>query len=321
MNNLYHIVLITMLLVSCSNAPTDSPRRTASNATEISLPTKISAPSSINTPIQQPTSTNTQTQAVTFAPTIASTPTEEYYFSDIAACLPEGATFHTGFVTEIIDGDTIIIRIENGDIFSVRYIGIDTPERDEPDFSDAYNANANLVLQKSVILIKDISETDPYDRLLRYVIVDDIFINLELIRMGYAKATAFPPDIACAEQFMAAEQVALASRTGLWEATQIPEPSSSQVMIVSVDKRVEYVDIQNMGSADIDLAGWILVSERGHQECYLSSILKAGEMLRIWSGSAQGDGFSCGYNSPIWNNSEPDAAVLYNAQGVEVSRK
>ncbi len=170
---------------------------------------------------------------------------------------------HGGFVTEIIDGDTIIIRIENGDIFSVRYIGIDAPERNEPDFSEAYNANANLVLQKSVILVKDISETDPYDRLLRYVIVDDIFVNLELVRMGYAKAVTFPPDITCAEQFTAAEQEALASRTGLWEATQIPGPSSSQVMIVSVDKKVEYVDIQNLGSADIDLAGWNLVSERG----------------------------------------------------------
>ena len=321
MNNLYQFVLITMLLVACSKAPTDSPRQTGSIATEISLPIKTSAPIPINTPIQQPTSTNPQTQAVTFAPTIPSTPTEATYFYRIADCLKEGASFHGGFVTEIIDGDTIIIQIENGDIFRVRYIGIDAPERDQPNFSEAYNTNANLVLQKSVILIKDESDTDPYDRLLRYVIVDNIFVNLELVRMGYAKAVTFPPDTACAEQFTAAEQGALASRTGLWEATQTPDPLSSQVTIVSVDKKVEYVDIQNMSSADVDLAGWNLVSERGHQECYLSGILQAGEMLRIWSGSAQGDGFSCGYSKPIWNNSEPDAAVLYNALGVELSRK
>ncbi len=169
---------------------------------------------------------------------------------------------------------------------------------------EAYNANANLVLQKSVILVQDISETDPYDRLLRYVIVDDIFVNLELVRMGYAKAITFPPDTACADQFAAAEQEALASRSGPWEATQTPGPSASQVIIVSVDKKAEYVDIQNLGSADMDLAGWNLVSERGRQECYLSGILTPGETLRIWSGSAQGDGYSCGYGSPIWNNSE-----------------
>jgi hypothetical protein len=88
-----------------------------------------------------------------------------------------------------------------------------------------------------------------------------------------------------------------------------------------VDKKEEYVDIQNMGSSDVDLEGWNLVSERGHQECYLAGIIKASEILRIWSGESKEIGFSCGYNSPIWNNSEPDPAVLYNAQGVEVSRK
>jgi len=88
-----------------------------------------------------------------------------------------------------------------------------------------------------------------------------------------------------------------------------------------VNKREEWVDIKNMGNSDVDLAGWNLVSERGHQECPLSGIIKAGETLRIWSMTAQGDGYSCGYGSPIWNNSESDPAVLYNAQGVEVSRK
>ncbi len=61
---------------------------------------------------------------------------------------------------------------------------MDAPERDQPFFTEAYNANANLVLQKSVILIQDVSETDPYDRLLRYVIVDDIFVNLGIGQDG-----------------------------------------------------------------------------------------------------------------------------------------
>ena len=193
MKNLYQFFLITMLLVSCSKAPTDSPRRTAMTETEISLPINTSAPSPSNTPTQKPTSINTQPPIVTYAPTIASTPTEGTYFYEIADCLPEGASFHGGFVTEIIDGDTIIIRIENGDYFSVRYIGIDTPERNEPDFSEAYNANANLVLQKSVILVKDISETDPYDRLLRYVIVDDIFVKFGNGQDGICKSGNFSP--------------------------------------------------------------------------------------------------------------------------------
>jgi endonuclease YncB( thermonuclease family) len=321
MNNFFHLLLIAVLIVSCSSIPTEAPKQTAFVAAPITPASIIPLPSPTNTPTQQPTATDTLSPTAPITLTLASTPTGEHSFSAIATCLPEGSSFHRGFVTEIIDGDTINIQIENGDIFRVRYIGIDAPERDEPLFTEAYNANANLVLQKSVILVKDISETDPYDRLLRYVIVDDIFVNLELVRMGYAKAITFPPDTMCADQFTAAEQEALASRFGSWEATQTPGASESQVIIVSVDKKAEYVDIQNMGGSDVDLAGWNLVSERGRQECYLSGILMAGVTLRIWAGSVQGEGFSCGYSKPIWNNSEPDAAVLYNAQGVEVSRK
>jgi endonuclease YncB( thermonuclease family) len=321
MNNLLHLILIAMMLSACTAAPTDVQKQSVISEIPLSLTTQDPLPSPTTIATQKPTPSIIPSPTQRIYPTTASTPTVELTFSDLAACLPEGTDYHLGFVTEIIDGDTIIIRIENGDIFSVRYIGIDAPERDEPFFTEAYNANANLVLQKSVILVKDISETDPYDRLLRYVIVDDIFVNLELVRIGFASAITFPPDIICAEQLAAVEQEALASRYGLWEATQTPGPSDSQIMIISVDKKAEYVDIQNLGSTDVDLAGWSLVSERGHQECNLLGTLGAGETMRIWAGSAQGEGFSCGYSSPIWNNSEPDAAVLYNAQGVEVSRK
>ena len=100
-----------------------------------------------------------------------------------------------------------------------------------------------------------------------------------------------------------------------------PNHQAPNVIIVTVNKRDEWVDIKNVGEIDVDLAGWNLVSERGNQDCPLSGIIKAGETLRIWSWPLKEAGYSCGYGSPIWNNSETDPAVLYNAQGVEVSRK
>jgi hypothetical protein len=178
-----------------------------------------------------------------------------------------------------------------------------------------------MVDQKEIILIKDVSETDQYDRLLRYVVAGDVFINLELVKNGFAVAEKYPPDIACAEAFTSAEADARASLLGMWVATPTPVASASKIVIVAVNKRAEWVDIQNVGSSDVDLAGWNLVSERGHQDCPLSGAIKAGETLRIWAMTAQGPGFSCGHSSPIWNNSEVDLAVLYNAQGEEVSRK
>lgn len=109
--------------------------------------------------------------------------------------------------------------------------------------------------------------------------------------------------------------------------TQTPAPTMAtpsdtvgpRVEIVDVDKRAEYVDIRNSGGAAQDLAGWVLVSEKGNQRCTLGGLLEAGATLRIWAGAGQG-GFSCGFDNPIWNNSEPDAAVLLDAGGVEVDR-
>jgi micrococcal nuclease len=69
----------------------------------------------------------------------------------------------------------------------------------------ATNQNSNLVLNKQIILVKDVSETDRYDRLLRYVIVGNIFVNDYLVRTGYATAQAYPPDTACNTSFQAAQ--------------------------------------------------------------------------------------------------------------------
>jgi hypothetical protein len=100
-------------------------------------------------------------------------------------------------------------------------------------------------------------------------------------------------------------------------------PAEAQVVIVAVDKRAEYVDIQNIGGAPQDLTGWLLLSERGEQRCPLGGIIQPGETLRIWAMSedANQGGFNCGFDANIWNNSKSDPAVLYDATGREVDRK
>ncbi|GIW62292.1 MAG: hypothetical protein KatS3mg090_1002 [Patescibacteria group bacterium] len=122
-------------------------------------------------------------------------------------------------VVEVIDGDTIVL--ENGE--KVRYIGIDTPElnteRGDPEcFAlEAKKANERLVLGKKVKLEKDVSERDKYGRLLRYVYVEDIFVNEYLVREGYAKAVSFPPDVKYQERFLQAERQAREKNKGLWD--------------------------------------------------------------------------------------------------------
>jgi micrococcal nuclease len=147
-----------------------------------------------------------------------------------ASCIP-GNPPPTGKVVNVVDGDTIKVALDqDGQTYTVRYIGMDTPESTtqvEYFGAEASMQNLQLVSGKNVTLIKDVSETDRYGRLLRYVIVDGLFINYELVAQGYANTASFPPDIACIPTFQAAEQKARASGLGLWNAppTLAPLPT------------------------------------------------------------------------------------------------
>lgn len=108
-------------------------------------------------------------------------------------------------VIDVADGDTIRVEWPDGWWERVRYIGIDTPEigrepgePDEPWGVEATTVNRDLVDGKRVLLERDISDTDQYDRLLRYVWVetDDgwVMVNGELVAAGLAEVRAYEPD-------------------------------------------------------------------------------------------------------------------------------
>ncbi len=122
----------------------------------------------------------------------------------------------TARVARVIDGDTIVIS--NGS--SVRYIGIDTPEvhpKVEAFGLEAWQANRELVEGKVVRLERDVSDTDRYDRLLRYVYVDDTLVNAELVRRGLARVRAYPPDTKYHDYLEGLETEARQAGRGMWE--------------------------------------------------------------------------------------------------------
>ncbi len=135
---------------------------------------------------------------------------------DATSCLPQNTPREVGDVLNVIDGDTIDVQID-GVEYRVRYIGMDSPEIDEPYYDQATGLNLDFVEGRQVTLIKDVSETDQYGRLLRYVFVEDVFVNYELVKQGYAAVATFPPDVACSDQFIEAEQLARIEGVGLWE--------------------------------------------------------------------------------------------------------
>lgn len=126
-------------------------------------------------------------------------------------------------VSKVIDGDTI--ELENGS--KVRLIGVDTPETVDPRRpvgcfgKEASNETKKLLSGKMVILQKDVSETDKYNRLLRYVYLplrsgQTLFVNDYLIREGFAVSLTYPPDVKFTEQFLQAEKQAREQKRGLW---------------------------------------------------------------------------------------------------------
>lgn len=128
-------------------------------------------------------------------------------------------------VVSVVDGDTIHVMIGDQG-FSLRYIGVDSPEDPDPTAglgAEATARNRLLVAGKQVLLFKDTSETDTFGRLLRYVLLEDgTFVNLGMVSAGLAQARAYPPDTACRALFESAEEQARQASLGLWSATPAP---------------------------------------------------------------------------------------------------
>lgn len=132
----------------------------------------------------------------------------------------------------MIDGDTIEVLID-GTSYNLRYIGVDSPESNQEFGGEAIEENTKLVLNKEVTLIKDQNETDSFGRLLRYVLMDDVFVNFEMVRKGFASAKSYPPDTACDETFTSAQNSAKQSNLGIWFPVIVPTTVRSNPIEIS----------------------------------------------------------------------------------------
>jgi micrococcal nuclease len=139
-------------------------------------------------------------------------------------------------VTRVIDGDTVEVRLtarsdgpgaggaEIGGTYSVRLIGIDTPESVKPGTpvecfgKEASSAAGALLEGRQVTLVKDVEESDGYERLLRYVYLGEEMVNARLVLNGYASAYTYPPNIRHSELFLQLEREARDQNRGLWSS-------------------------------------------------------------------------------------------------------
>lgn len=241
-------LVLLMALVACSGAPVASPTSTAAPPTATSAPAAVAAQAAdtpaaptaaqasmppTNTP-SPPTATPAPPTATPVPPTATPVPP-----TPTATPIPREAVT----VVSVTDGDTIRVRFADGRVEPVRYIGVDTPETVDPRttvecFGQAASAkNAELVGGRTVYLEKDVSERDKYDRLLRYIwVVGDDGVtrmaNEELVKWGFAAASAYPPDVRYRQRFADLQRAAQQQHLGLWgvcKSGHDPLPTATRV--------------------------------------------------------------------------------------------
>ena len=169
-----------------------------------------------------------QTAAVESALDNSATTSEEFIDEDIPA--PTGAPLYK--VLRVVDGDTIVIE-KDGKSESVRMIGVDTPEINDSRTGvqcfakEASEKTKSLVTGKNVRLEMDTSqgERDKYKRLLGYVFIENgTFLNLALIKGGYAHEYTYDGAYKYQKEFKAAQVEAKEAEAGLWSPDACPTP-------------------------------------------------------------------------------------------------
>ena len=129
-----------------------------------------------------------------------------------------------GRVLRAVDGDTLEVRLDGGDVETVRLIGVDTPETVKPDtpvqcFGPKASAFEHREVEgERVRLLLGVERRDTYGRLLAYVWVGDRFLERTLLRRGLARTLPFPPNTRFAARFAALQGTAAQAGRGLWGA-------------------------------------------------------------------------------------------------------
>ncbi len=240
-----------------------------------------------------------------------------------------------GRVIKVIDGDTIEVEIE-GTRFPLRYIGVDAEEEGACGRQETAR-NRELVEGQTVDLERDTSEVDAFGRLLRYVWVDGLFVNAQLVREGYARARAYPPDTRYADLFAQLEEEAREAGRGCWAptptttATIPPSPVAVPIGVVvdescsqfnapgndNENKSQEWVCFRNNGPQPVEMGGWRVQDEYGWGYTFPPFTLEAGGVVRLHTGCGQNtptDVYWCKEGYAVWNN-DGDTVFLFDTSG------
>jgi micrococcal nuclease len=278
---------------------------------------------------------------------------------DQSAHVPDAAVTVT--VTAVVDGDTIQIAYGNGTGDTVRLVGVDTPEvhaeNDPAEFegvpetavgmsclrgagTNASSFAKQRLLGETVGLAFDpnLDRRGYYDRLLAYVVLDEALFNYRLVETGHGRV--YDSEFARAGRFYAAEDAARSDRRGLWRCTDpdaatrtaTADGGTDTVAVTDIHADAagndnenlndEYVTLTNTGDAALDLSGWTVSDDAGHQYTFAALTLDPSASVTLHTGSGTGTETDryWGRTGAVWNN-DGDTVVVRNADGKTVLRQ
>lgn len=157
--------------------------------------------------------------------------------------------------SEKVDGDTAKFEL-NGDIITVRFLGIDTPEtvhptkgeepfgKDASQFTEEQLKNANKI---ELEYDNHASKTDKYERHLAWIWVDDCLLQEELIQNGLAKTYMLQYNYQYAGRLQETEKEAKTQKLGVWS-----EEETSSEEINEITEENAYMDEVNQENMVVD---------------------------------------------------------------------
>jgi len=226
----------------------------------------------------------------------------------------------TTLVERVIDGDTVVIEGDE----RVRLIGIDTTERGQFLFAESTFFLKELIEGKRVRLEKDITDRDKYDRLLRYIYLGDTFVNLEMVKRGYASVLLYEPDTEYASLLLEEEAKAREQSLGIWSYTGdlclgIFYLHSNAKGNDNQNLNDEYVSFRNKCTRSLDLSDWILKDAAKSMYTFPPIIIKSKSLLTLHTGSGKNNATDLfwGKSRAVWNNNG-DSLFLWNSDGAIV---
>jgi len=237
--------------------------------------------------------------------------------------------------TQVIDGDTVVVS----DGRTVRYLGINTPEKGHPFAEAAARLNRKLVLGKEIRLVPDKKEKDGYGRTLAYVYVGEEMVNTRLLAEGLAHVFVIG-SLSHYWDFLRIQREARNQAKGIWGQGGFPGPL--KITSLHADAKGddqtnlngEYVRICNISSERVTLKGFSLedeyahrvgrsINRRGspHRYVFPDVFLEPGYTLLLLTGRGRditrgGRDLVLHWRSahPIWNN-DRETAYLLDPQG------